>query len=53
MKGRVIVCAEYGKPFAIEEYEVPEAAPESSFPRRRESRGSSAYRTGEMLPESF
>jgi D-arabinose 1-dehydrogenase-like Zn-dependent alcohol dehydrogenase len=24
MKGRVVVCKEYGKPFEIEEYEVPE-----------------------------
>ena len=27
MKGRVVVCKEYGKPFVIEEYEVPEPAP--------------------------
>ena len=27
MKGRVIVCAEYGKPFEIQEYDVPEPAP--------------------------
>ena len=27
MKGRVVVCKEYGKPFVIEEYDVPEPAP--------------------------
>jgi D-arabinose 1-dehydrogenase-like Zn-dependent alcohol dehydrogenase len=27
MKGRVVVCKEYGKPFEIEEYEVPEPEP--------------------------
>jgi D-arabinose 1-dehydrogenase-like Zn-dependent alcohol dehydrogenase len=27
MKGRVVVCKEYGKPFAIEEYDVPEVEP--------------------------
>ena len=27
MKGRVVACKEYGKPFAIEEYDVPEPAP--------------------------
>ena len=27
MIGRVVACKEYGKPFAIEEYEVPEPAP--------------------------
>ena len=27
MKGRVVVCQEYGKPFVIEEYDVPEPAP--------------------------
>ena len=26
MKGRVVVCKEYGKPFVIEEYDVPEPA---------------------------
>lgn len=24
MKGRVIICKEHGKPFEIEEYDVPE-----------------------------
>ena len=27
MKGRVVACKEYGKPFVIEEYEVPEPEP--------------------------
>ena len=27
MKGRVIACVEYGKPFEIQEYDVPEPAP--------------------------
>ena len=27
MKGRVVACKEYGKPFAIEEYDVPEPTP--------------------------
>ena len=27
MKGRVVVCKEYGKPFVIEEYEVPDPVP--------------------------
>jgi D-arabinose 1-dehydrogenase-like Zn-dependent alcohol dehydrogenase len=27
MKGRIVVCKEYGKPFEIEEYDVP--TPES------------------------
>ena len=27
MKGRVVACKEYGQPFAIEEYDVPEPAP--------------------------
>lgn len=27
MKGRIIVCKEYGKPFDIEEYEVPQPEP--------------------------
>ena len=27
MKGRVVVCKEYGKPFVIEEYDVPEPDP--------------------------
>ena len=27
MKGRVVACKEYGKPFVIEEYDVPEPAP--------------------------
>jgi threonine dehydrogenase-like Zn-dependent dehydrogenase len=27
MKGRVVVCKEYGKPFEIEEYDVPEVVP--------------------------
>ena len=27
MKGRVVVCKEYGSPFVIEEYDVPEPAP--------------------------
>ena len=46
MKGRVVVCKEYGKPFEIEEYEVPEPEPgavllrmtqgaHSHFPGRR------------------
>ena len=27
MKGRVVICKEYGKPFVIEEYDVPEPVP--------------------------
>ena len=27
MKGRVVACTEYGKPFEIQEYDVPEPAP--------------------------
>ena len=27
MKGRVVICKEYGKPFEIEEYDVPGPAP--------------------------
>ena len=27
MKGRVVACVEYGKPFEIQEYDVPEPAP--------------------------
>ena len=27
MKGRVVVCKEYGEPFVIEEYDVPEPVP--------------------------
>ena len=27
MKGRIVVCKEYGKPFEIEEYDVPEPEP--------------------------
>ena len=27
MKGRVVICKEYGKPFEIEEYEVPDPEP--------------------------
>lgn len=27
MKGRVVICKEYGKPFKIEEYEVPDPEP--------------------------
>ena len=26
MKGRIVVVKEYGKPFEIEEYDVPESA---------------------------
>ena len=32
MKGRVVVCKEYGKPFVIEEYDVPEPAPGAVIP---------------------
>ena len=27
MKGRVVACVEYGKPFEIQEYDVPEPSP--------------------------
>ncbi len=27
MKGRVVICKEYGKPFEIEEFEVPDPEP--------------------------
>ena len=28
MKGRVVACKEYGKPFEIEEFDVPSPNPE-------------------------
>ena len=32
MKARVVVLKEYRKPFVIEEYDVPEPAPDASAP---------------------
>jgi D-arabinose 1-dehydrogenase-like Zn-dependent alcohol dehydrogenase len=29
MKGRIVVCKAYGKPFEIEEYDVPTPEPEA------------------------
>ena len=33
MKGRVVACVEYGKPFEIQEYEVPELEPGATLVR--------------------
>ena len=50
MKGRIVVCKEYGKPFEIEEYDVP--TPESGAVLLRMTqhrRATSPYQSERLL----